>query len=425
LAIKVHNKNQERRVDRWSNTYPRAIPNYSVVSEGQYYFYGGGANMRAFGGDYYRAQDECDSQGDNCWGFQTTFGCADRLGCSQALILEDPMETKMHSIVGTRVYTKITQTWDAVPLQCTGLQQNTDASTVGECEFSCTSDSECQIYQWLEDNTCWIGQSNDCTSTDGHVMEGYRIRPVAWTPVQKQCDGLKLDITAKGNLEQCQYNCQWDQTCDSYQFFKDGQCWRGKSACDGVFNPKVDSDGKKDYKFIWKPLMGECSGLDVDTSASGNPDACKSNCEADENCSLWQYYENGECYRGNAADCYTLHSRTVSKGGYRWYVTNQDKDEKRKIACDSWEQTADAAISGYNRRHLDDVSVEDCKQSCCENEWCKSFDYYKNERQCDLADVNAADVGLKTDYSGNPYDHYELKEEVSVRRLLQRELNLE
>jgi len=68
-----------------------------------------------------------------------------------------------------------------------------------------------------------------------------------------------------------------------------------------------------------------------------------------------------------------------------------------------------AAISGHNTRHLTNVSPEDCARACAQatNFYCKSFDYYKNSRACDLSNKSAEDVGgLKTNYDGNPYDHY-------------------
>jgi hypothetical protein len=65
-----------------------------------------------------------------------------------------------------------------------------------------------------------------------------------------------------------------------------------------------------------------------------------------------------------------------------------------------------AAISGHNNEKLKNVSVEQCKTACNDRNWCQSFDYDKNRSQCDLSDVNQRTVTLKTDYPGNPYDHY-------------------
>ncbi|XP_033114775.1 protein jagged-1-like [Anneissia japonica] len=69
-----------------------------------------------------------------------------------------------------------------------------------------------------------------------------------------------------------------------------------------------------------------------------------------------------------------------------------------------------AAIAGHNIIHLTDVSPEDCATRC-NNEisfTCRSFDYYKYTQKCDLSNKDKDMVGgLKTNYDGNPYDHYE------------------
>jgi len=71
--------------------------------------------------------------------------------------------------------------------------------------------------------------------------------------------------------------------------------------------------------------------------------------------------------------------------------------------------TRNAAIYGHNKEQLTDVTVEDCKVACCSRDWCESFDYHKHSQKCDLSERVALEVGgLKTDYSGNPYDHYSL-----------------
>src|SRR3989344_8989958 len=75
--------------------------------------------------------------------------------------------------------------------------------------------------------------------------------------------------------------------------------------------------------------------------------------------------------------------------------------------------TPNAAISGYNRENLTIVTPAQCAEACQGSErsgWCVSFDFNKTTSACDLSHKRAGDVGgLKTDYSGNPYDHYSLK----------------
>lgn len=74
--------------------------------------------------------------------------------------------------------------------------------------------------------------------------------------------------------------------------------------------------------------------------------------------------------------------------------------------------TPNAAISGHNNKELKNISPSQCQTACVEETAfvCKSFDYTKKYRTCDLSEKSASDVtgGLKTNYPGNPYDHYAL-----------------
>ncbi|NEV63856.1 PAN/Apple domain-containing protein [Thiorhodococcus minor] len=70
--------------------------------------------------------------------------------------------------------------------------------------------------------------------------------------------------------------------------------------------------------------------------------------------------------------------------------------------------TPNAAISGHNKKKISG-GLDACKKACdSERSFvCKSFDYDKRNGTCDLSDKSAQDVGgLKTNYEGNPYDHY-------------------
>jgi hypothetical protein len=105
----------------------------------------------------------------------------------------------------------------------------------------------------------------------------------------------------------------------------------------------------------------------------------------------------------------------VPSSGNRWTGERIGAEASPSASSDAgtastyqgYEHTPNAAISGHNVKQLSGVSVSDCVAACNEQAWCKSFDYYKSDRKCDLSDKQAADVGgLKRDYSGNPYDHY-------------------
>jgi len=68
-----------------------------------------------------------------------------------------------------------------------------------------------------------------------------------------------------------------------------------------------------------------------------------------------------------------------------------------------------AAISGQNHKNIKNVSRSQCKTKCKEEGTfvCRSFDYSKKSKSCDLSSATKNTAGgLKTDYSGNPYDHY-------------------
>lgn len=73
----------------------------------------------------------------------------------------------------------------------------------------------------------------------------------------------------------------------------------------------------------------------------------------------------------------------------------------------AWTRTPNAAIPGHNTETLTGQTIDSCKTACIGYSWCKSFDWNKNSNQCDLSNSDASDVGgLRTNYAGNPYDHY-------------------
>lgn len=78
---------------------------------------------------------------------------------------------------------------------------------------------------------------------------------------------------------------------------------------------------------------------------------------------------------------------------------------------EDFERVPNAAISGHNDRSGVYGTPEQCAMACLfeESFACKSFDYNKAANTCDLSAATAKSVGgLKTNYPGNPYDHYAL-----------------
>ncbi len=74
--------------------------------------------------------------------------------------------------------------------------------------------------------------------------------------------------------------------------------------------------------------------------------------------------------------------------------------------CDRFVEIRNAGIPGHNTEVASNISLRACKQKCQERSWCKSIDYERRTRRCYIQNVNKNDVSLKTNYSGNPYDHY-------------------
>lgn len=74
--------------------------------------------------------------------------------------------------------------------------------------------------------------------------------------------------------------------------------------------------------------------------------------------------------------------------------------------ADSYKIIPNSAIKGHNKMQLKNTNPTQCSETCTKFSWCKSFDYYKKSKKCDLSDVSYYQIGLKNNYPGNPYDHY-------------------
>ena len=69
-------------------------------------------------------------------------------------------------------------------------------------------------------------------------------------------------------------------------------------------------------------------------------------------------------------------------------------------------KTPNAAILGLNDEELTGQTVSTCSAECCARLWCNSFDFEREAGICRMSSKNEEDVGLKTDYDGNPHDYY-------------------
>jgi len=77
------------------------------------------------------------------------------------------------------------------------------------------------------------------------------------------------------------------------------------------------------------------------------------------------------------------------------------------IGADGFGMVANAGIPGHNQESYPGMTLEICKSICLQRNWCKSIDFDKTNGACYVQPVAQEDVGsLRTDYPGNPYDHY-------------------
>jgi hypothetical protein len=93
--------------------------------------------------------------------------------------------------------------------------------------------------------------------------------------------------------------------------------------------------------------------------------------------------------------------------------------------ADIYVKIPNAAISGFNDKHITAVTVEDCKTACTNETsfYCKSFDFYKGLNKCDLSSASAVDAGaLKTNYVGNPYDHYARAIQTYTNKMVEKDI---
>jgi len=188
-------------------------------------------------------------------------------------------------------------------------------------------------------------------------------------------------------VEDCRAQCCVRDWCKSFDYFKNEQ------KCDLSDHTEHEAGGlKTDWSgnpFDHYSTVSSSDAFDCDVVEKQMD--CKEDCPAG-----WEHFRT---------DSHGCCASFLSCGGNRKWC-------RRKFCeyvpqCSQFFYTRNAAIRGHNREQLTDVTVEDCRAQCCVRDWCKSFDYFKNEQKCDLSDHTEHEVGgLKTDYSGNPYDHY-------------------
>ncbi|MFW5837744.1 MAG: PAN domain-containing protein [Desulfovibrionaceae bacterium] len=138
------------------------------------------------------------------------------------------------------------------------------------------------------------------------------------------------------------------------------------------------------------------SGHNVEHLTGVSVHDCMRACSSRSWCKSFDYFKN-------QAKCDLSDKHQQEVGGLKTNYSGNPYDHYHRK---TYKVFRNAAISGHNVEHLTGVSPSDCMRACNDRGWCKSFDYFKNQAKCDLSDKSRLEVGLKTNYSGNPYDHY-------------------
>jgi tRNA A-37 threonylcarbamoyl transferase component Bud32 len=125
--------------------------------------------------------------------------------------------------------------------------------------------------------------------------------------------------------------------------------------------------------------------------------ACAAACDAETAfmCRSFDIDTHGVCH---------LSAVDSSQVELRWHSEPWSHYE-RTVARD-FELHPDAAIAGHNTRRLPQMTVAGCLAACrAETDFvCKSVDFDRHQKSCDLSDKSIEEVGLQRYY--RPFDHY-------------------
>lgn len=195
------------------------------------------------------------------------------------------------------------------------------------------------------------------------------------------------------------YSRVWDD--DGSGADQDVSLWKALAPagyqCLGLLATNGSTPSTDDMRCVWRAFLTQGGSFDVwDDDGSG----------ADDDVGIYQAYAYSTSNEV-AAGAFNATGSHSHAGDFKAYQTlNLDKVEFL-----NFKRTENAAISGHNIEFLNNVDPADCAVACLDQgrqNWCVSFDYHKKTRSCDLSDKRSDDVGLKTNYSGNPFDHYSL-----------------
>lgn len=167
----------------------------------------------------------------------------------------------------------------------------------------------------------------------------------------------------------------------------------------------VHAAGLADFTFTANAAI---SGFNRESLTGVTPQQCAEACQASDRSGWCVSFD----FNRTTSTCDLSDKRASQVGGLKTDYSGNPYDHYslKPDPLRVFSRVTNAAISGYNVENLPNVTPKECAAACTDasrSNWCKSFDFNKTTNACDLSDKRASDVGgLKTNYSGNPYDHY-------------------
>ena len=146
-------------------------------------------------------------------------------------------------------------------------------------------------------------------------------------------------------------------------------------------------------------------GHNVITANKHTVQQCRALCDGHSWCRSFDYHKKSNKCDLSDHSYYLVPLKNDYPGNPYDHYMKMDVEVNPEL--NKYRFSQNAAIKGYNRVKLSSRSVKSCRLECDNEPWCVSFDYHKKTSKCDLSAKSAGNGDkLKTNYPGNPYDHY-------------------
>lgn len=255
--------------------------------------------------------------------------------------------------------------------------------SVMQCYRACANDKNCKSFQYNNTSQdCRLGQKNGLIASLFDV-QGYDY----FEDNQKTAAAKEIQDANRGYGAKAFSMSQWKDANYGYQ----------------VQTVSSTFDVSKNVDF---------TGLRHGETRSQSLYICAETCMGDRNCMSFQYNKYQALCVMNKLD--SRHAELSRQNSDHAWDHFEFKDgttlaNYRGPQPGDFVHEPNAALQGHNTKPSVKGSVEACMHLCqTETAFlCKSFDYDKSRKTCDLSDKFYSDVGgLKTDYPGDRYDHY-------------------